>query len=58
MPDAEAKGRPVATLVGLAVESPGLVERIEATTRWHDLEGAVDEALAYAEAVLAMGEGG
>ena len=50
----------VATLLELAIDAPRLVERIEATTRWHDLEGAVDEAQAYAEevAVLAMGEGG
>jgi hypothetical protein len=50
----------IATLLELAIDAPRLVERIEATTRWHDLEGAVDEAQAYAEevAVLAMGEGG
>ncbi|QDU84023.1 hypothetical protein Pla163_11240 [Planctomycetes bacterium Pla163] len=50
----------IATLLELAIDAPRLVERIEATTRWHDLEGAVDEAQAYAEevAVLAMGGGG
>ncbi|WP_145184809.1 hypothetical protein [Planctomycetes bacterium Pla163] len=50
----------VATLLELAIDAPRLVERIEATTRWHDIEGAVDEAQAYAEdvAVLAMGEAG
>ncbi|QDU84028.1 hypothetical protein Pla163_11290 [Planctomycetes bacterium Pla163] len=60
VPDEEGPHGLVATLVGLAVDAPRLVERIEATTRWHDLEGAVDEAQAYAEevAVLGMGEGG
>jgi hypothetical protein len=50
----------IATLLELAIDAPRLVERIEASTRWHDLEGAVDEAQAYAEevAVLAMGGAG
>ncbi|QDU84049.1 hypothetical protein Pla163_11500 [Planctomycetes bacterium Pla163] len=41
----------IVTLLELAIDAPRLVERIEATTRWHDLEGAVDEAQAYAEEV-------
>jgi hypothetical protein len=49
-----------ATLLELAIDAPKLVERIEASTRSHDLEGAADEAQAYAEevAVLAMGGAG
>ncbi|WP_145184704.1 hypothetical protein [Planctomycetes bacterium Pla163] len=60
VPDDDSAAGLIATLLELAIDAPRLVERNEATTRWHDLEGAVDEAQAYAEevAVLAMGEVG
>ncbi|WP_419186348.1 hypothetical protein [Rohdeia mirabilis] len=59
-PDDDSRHGLAVTLLGLAIDAPTLVERIEATTRWHDLEGAVDEAQGYAEdvAVQAMGEAG
>lgn len=52
--DGEGPAGLAATLIGLAVDAPRLVERIETTTRWAELEDAAEEAVGIAEWVVVV----
>jgi hypothetical protein len=58
VPDDDSAAGLIATLLGLAIDAPRLVERIEATTQWGELEDAAEEAQGVAEAVFVRARGG
>lgn len=60
VPDDESRNGLAAALLGLAIDAPRLVERIETTTQWVELEDVAEGAQGGAEVVLVrtLGEPG
>ena len=54
VPEEEGPRGLAATLLGLAIDAPRLVERVETTTQWVELEDAAQYALEVAEEVLVV----
>jgi hypothetical protein len=54
VPDEHGPHGLAATLLGLAIDAPRLVEQIETGTQWVDLEDAAEHAQGVAEEVIAV----